>query len=426
MIAPPRSWDPRVLLAGVVVVALLARLALIAPRVGRPADDPDNYLPLARSLAQGRGFAINGRPTAYRPPLYPWLLAPLIGPGAEGDRFTPAIAGLHLALGAGTVLLTMTAAKRWGLSPGRVAAAGLLVALDPVLVVQSRSVMTETLAAFLLSAAVAAAASSAMRGAAASGLAFGLAALCRPSTLPAPILAALFAATTGPGSWRLRVIRGSALLGTVGLALAPWAIRNARVFGEPIATTTHGGYTLALANNAAYYRDVLDGPPGAVWSGPNQRAWFVAISRETDRMSEPDADRHLRDSALDLMRSRPGDFARAALARLARFWGLAPSGSVYGAGLRFASALWTAPFWLAAAAGLLRRETWRWPRASAPAIVMALTSVHLFYWTDLRMRAPIVPALAILAASGAFSAPKKNLEKSGIAPSCAVQTGGIG
>ncbi len=42
---------------------------------------------------------------------------------------------------------------------------------------------------------------------------------------------------------------------------------------EPIWTTTHGGYTLALANNRQYYADVLDGPPGAVWSGPNQAAW---------------------------------------------------------------------------------------------------------------------------------------------------------
>ena len=39
-------------------------------------DDPDNYLPLARSLAAGEGLSWSGRPTAYRPPLYPILLAP--------------------------------------------------------------------------------------------------------------------------------------------------------------------------------------------------------------------------------------------------------------------------------------------------------------------------------------------------------------
>ena len=49
--------------------------------------------------------------------------------------------------------------------------------------------------------------------------------------------------------------------------LAPWAVRNALVLGEPVWTTTHGGYTLALANNEVYYRDVLGGSPGQVWYG---------------------------------------------------------------------------------------------------------------------------------------------------------------
>ena len=39
--------------------------------------------------------------------------------------------------------------------------------------------------------------------------------------------------------------------------LLPWAVRNALVLAEPIITTTHGGYTLALANNEVYYRDIL-------------------------------------------------------------------------------------------------------------------------------------------------------------------------
>ena len=41
-------------------------------------DDPDNYLPMARSLASGDGFSFKGRPTAYRPPLYPLVLVPAI------------------------------------------------------------------------------------------------------------------------------------------------------------------------------------------------------------------------------------------------------------------------------------------------------------------------------------------------------------
>ena len=75
-------------------------------------DDPDNYLPLARSLAAGDGFVQRGRATAYRPPLYPLMLAPLVS--KTGEVSFPGIALLHLGLGAGTVWLTAKAAARFG------------------------------------------------------------------------------------------------------------------------------------------------------------------------------------------------------------------------------------------------------------------------------------------------------------------------
>ena len=184
--------------------------------------------------------------------------------------------------------------------------------------------------------------------------------------------------------------------------LAPWAVRNARVLGEPVWTTTHGGYTLALANNPAYYAEVLDGPAGAVWSGPNQRRWLEQITRETAGLTEPQADRLLRAAGLRMLAARPGTFARAALARLGRFWGVAPSGAVYPPALRAATALWTVPLWVAPGRrARCRRATWRWPRVVAPTIVLALTAVHAVYWTDLRMRAPLVPAIALIAAGPA-------------------------
>ena len=50
-------------------------------------------------------------------------------------------------------------------------------------------------------------------------------------------------------------MRGGLLALTIVLVLSPWMIRNLLVFGEPVWTTTHGGYTLALANNPVYYRE---------------------------------------------------------------------------------------------------------------------------------------------------------------------------
>lgn len=384
-------------LAAVVALGLAARLAVIAPRLGRPPDDPDNYLPLARTLAEGRGLLINGRPSAYRPPLYPLALAPIVG-ALDAGRVMLGVGALHLLLGASTIGLTFAAACRLGLGDVRALAAASIVALDPVLVVQARSVMTETLAATLAAAALAGLAAGSRRGALVGGLAFGLGGLCRPSTLAAAGLATAASLGFGPGTWRERLGRSALIAGATAAVLAPWAARNFWIFGEPVWTTTHGGYTLALANNPVYYAEVLDGPPGAVWSGENQFLWFDGVNRRMAGLPEPEVDRRLTREGLAMLRERPGAFARASLARLGRFWGLAPSGAVYPAWLRRATAAWTAPLWLALGWGLLRRDLWRWPDVSATAFVLALTTVHALFWTDLRMRAPIVPSIALIAA----------------------------
>lgn len=394
----------------VVILAVGLRLAVMLPQRARGPDDPDNYLPLARALAAGQGLAINGHPTAYRPPLYPLILAPLAA--GLGDRLAWGVFGLHLLLGAGTVLLTALAAQRWQLAPAAIVLAAVIVACDPVLVVHARSVMTETLAAFLLSAAllaVAEASGQSWRGGVLGGLAFGLAVLCRPSILPAAMLVALAAVVFRPGDWRDRLLRGGLMAAACWAVLVPWAWRNARIFGEPVWTTTHGGYTLALANNSVYYAEVVNGPPGAVWTGRNQRAWFDWVNRSMAGLSEPEADRALRRAAVQTALEQPGTFARAALARLGRFWALAPSAGVYPRWLRLATAAWTLPLWLALGLGACRRQTWRWPDVSAPMVVLALSAVHALFWTDVRMRAPIVPAIALIASQAATAGSRQFL-----------------
>lgn len=322
---------------------------------------------------------------------------------------------MHLALGLGTVGLTFATARRWGLSPAVGLVAAAIVACDPVLIVQGREVMTETLAAFLLTATLAALAGPPNQGAVLGGLGFGLSALCRPSTLPASALTALVLLVRGPGSWRARLGRALVLLVMTALPMAPWAWRNANRFGEAVWTTTHGGYTLALANNPVYYDEVLHGPPGTVWSGANQNAWWQANNLANGGLSEPNADRALRADALRTIAARPGDFARASLARLGRFWALAPSSAVYPRGIRLAVAAWTLPFWLALGLGLVQGDLWRWPKVTAPTVVIALSIVHAVFWTDMRMRAPIVPALALIASGalrvrGAKPDPQRNLD----------------
>ena len=260
--------------------------------------------------------------------------------------------------------------------------------------------MTETLAATLLALSFWGLTLPGKRGAGCGGVGFGLAALCRPSLLPAALLTALLGLGLGRTDLFNRVQRSAILLSASFLVLLPWAVRNAQVLGTPVWTTTHGGYTLALANNPAYYADVLNGPPGAVWSGPNQEAWIRAINAATAGMNEPESDRLLRTQAIAFARQHPADFIRATRARLGRFWGVMPSSSLYPARLRWATAAWTAPIWALVAISLLNPMTWHWPHQAAVASILTLTAVHSVYWTDLRMRAPLVPAFAVLAGVG--------------------------
>ncbi len=386
------------------IAGMAARLAVAAPRLSAPPEDPDNYLPLARALAGGEGFAFNGRPTAYRPPLYPIVLAPLTAWLGAGARLTWAVAVLHLALGSATILFTALAARRLGLGSPRALAAAGIVAFDPVLVVQSRAVMTETMAAALLAPALWAISKNSLRGTVASGCAFGLLVLCRPSMLAALFTCLAAAFLCKPGSLRTRSLRGIALVIPVLAVLAPWALRNARAVGAPVWATTHGGYTLYLANNPVYYKDVLNGPAGAVWTGADQAAWFKRVNRDAANLPEPVADRLFAREAVRFIAANPADFARASLERLKRFWAVAPAEAVYPAPLRIATALWTVPFWLAVLLGATRPNARRWPLSAATAAVVGLTLVHAVFWTDLRMRAPIVPALALLASNAQLSA----------------------
>jgi 4-amino-4-deoxy-L-arabinose transferase-like glycosyltransferase len=392
LVGPNRSRDYT--LWAIILLAVALR-AVVMVRGGNLFEDPDNYLPLAQSIAAGEGFQLNGRPTAYRPPLYPIMLAPLVSLGSEPAMLL--ITALHLGLGAGTVWMTALAAKGSGLSPARAGLAALLVACDPVLVWQSRTVMTETPAAFLTALSLAMLCLQGWRGPMLGGAGLGLCALCRPSSLPGALLIAAAAVLVKPGESRARLARGGLLVLGLFLVISPWIIRNQVVFGEPVWMTTHGGYTLALANNPVYYHDILNGPPGRVWTGADQWSWWRSVHAATDGMSEPQSDRFLRQQVWSLVRERPRDFTRAMLDRLGHFWSVIPAASVYAASVRIAVMAWTIPFWILLVLGLFDPGLWGWPRIAAPLAAIGLTIIHLFFWTDLRMRAPIVPALALIA-----------------------------
>ena len=108
--------------------------------------------------------------------------------------------------------------------------------------------------------------------------------------------------------------------------LSPWAIRNQIQFGRPIVTTTHGGYTLLLANNPEFYEWLRHGGWGSVWQADQFNSdWFWSRPRDNwGRSSELKDDSQAYDEAWQTIRSQPGTFLYACAVRIGRFWSPLP------------------------------------------------------------------------------------------------------
>jgi hypothetical protein len=434
-------------------------------------------------------------PTAYRPPLYPMLLTGCVACGEYGRV---AVGVLHVLLGVATVGMVFALGRRWGLGCRGAAVAALLVACDPILLSWSAQVMTETLATFLTTAGLLALTRTEQRrhestiagsqrlaecagvcgespgavgsrllgsslfrgsvvGQALAGIVLGLAALCRPAFL-------LWTFAAGVVLWRQHFVRririntnsrGPTARGRIAhaiafpwafclgviLVLTPWAIRNQIQFGRPIITTTHGGYTLLLANNPAFYDWLRTGAWGSVWQADQFNADWDA-RRPADELQ---ADRQAYAEAIETIRSEKSTFFHACLVRIGRFWSPLPHQLTTDETplrrlSRYAVALWYLAEFALVLLGMWRlavqrgegrgergekedeggerkreggrvlRVALRLPPSALPLspspwlwgflLVACLLASHTVYWTDMRMRAPIMPVVALVAAAG--------------------------
>lgn len=395
---------------GLIVITLLVRGGVLLFAPGALVADPDGYRGLAEHLLERGSLGHAGVPTAYRPPLYPLLLTVAV---AMGDSSRAAIGLLHLVLGVATVSIVWHLGRRLGLGDYALLAA-LLVACDPILLGQSTLVMSETLATFLAVVSLFALTAAAERPSAvrviAAGACLGLAALCRPTFLVwAAAAGVVLPALADSRPARLRVLASFA----AGLAavLAPWAVRNQVQFGRPILATTHGGYTLLLGNNPSFYDYVGRGAWGSVWNAHVFIEDWAERLRRREPADELESDRMAYAEAWQNIRSRPAAFCRACLVRVGRFWAPLPhqaTGAVArGQAVRYAVGFWYIVELALAAVGAAaifrgfagRRSghtVWIWGLL----LVLSFTAVHTVYWTNMRMRAPLMPVVALAAAVG--------------------------
>lgn len=401
-----------------ILLAVLVRGGALVAWYDRLSADPDAYAQVAQALVERGEFAVRDeqgqwRITAYRPPLYPYLLACLGGPTSPHFELRVAIAqGL---LGVLTVIATWFVARQWGLAPWQAALAAGLVAIDPILLRQSAEVMTETLATALAVAALWALtwlnqAPNRVWRAATCGALLGLCVLCRPTFLPFAGLVGLVLLVRG------MAMRGGArvapwlYLAALALVLSPWGVRNYLAFGKPIVTTTHGGQTVFRGNNPAYFAHLRNAPWGSVWNAhefDQQLAPMQAVKVADPRRLEIAQDQWAYQQAWRAIAAEPGIFVWASATRLGRLFGMLPAKVEknepprkrtlrYAVGVFYLCTLLLAVFGARGLRRQLLQPPWLW----SVLLIVAFAIVHTIYWTDMRMRAPLVPVLALLAAAG--------------------------
>jgi 4-amino-4-deoxy-L-arabinose transferase-like glycosyltransferase len=396
----------------VFLIALAFRLTIQILTLPSLLADRDAYRRLAQTLYATGTFGVldpQGNPvaTAYRPPLYPWLLSWL--QGFDSDLLPIAI--LHAILGACSVTLTYRIALRLGLNGLQSLAASALVLFDPILLRQSTLVMTETLATFLglfawwLALFLDRNSKRGIAIGAAIGLAIGatlgIACLCRPTALAWALL-------WGCSELRRNPLRASCLLLGCLLVLLPWWKRNQSEIGQGLWATTHGGYTLLLANNPILYEH-WETSWSRQWDDDRFHAWWHAKRLEENVRAvtdEPASDALANALGWQSIRANPVLFFKACAIREGWMWAWWPAEHQAHWIVRVAIGIWYAITTTAGFVGLIRLlgRAGSEPKFACwlPALTLAasLCLVHAVYWSNMRMRAPIIPVISLLAVYG--------------------------
>lgn len=462
---PPSHAGTWIALA-LAIFAITLRIGVIVQSPDRLNQDVDGYLAIAETLYESGTYGYSaGNPTAFRPPLYPTLISRLLYEGRAALNIVCSLLTIAIVLATVPAVRTgwpnltdfspeATRTKLTGLSSASsrerrmMWATALFCVCSPLAVLYVGYSMTETLCATLLAVAlveitqlarpnprailfIGAPAAQRRRtwSAILLGASLGLASLTRPSCFAVAAVWLAWLAWTGrtnrsveadavraldpqndsglvpdsSGIWassmRLPTIAFIALL----VVVSPWVIRNTAVFGRPILTTTHGGYTILLGNNEAFYDEVVNAPWGTTWTEGQQR-WANQLNAQMDQVGledEVSRDAWQKRRAWETILNRPNDFAKAVLLRFTRFWNVVPQSDQVPKPVWLLVGAFYSIAWFLAVIGIF--VSWREKIvAFAPAafLPLAFMGVHLLYWSNARMRLPVEPAVFLFSSVG--------------------------
>lgn len=310
---------------GMLSFAVSAVIILESPNYSPRVDSAD-YANIAQAIAHGEGIgrvypSANGRralvvPESFRAPLYPIVLSPAFVVG--GLRLARLVTAV---LGAVAVMLLFAVVRElWGTRAALLA--GLFAAVYPPLVISTVGLFTEPL--FLALELVVLFGllrfQHRRRGLpwpVAIGVAAGLASMTRPDGLLL-IPLSIMGVWLGAADRRAALRTAGVTLVAAALAMAPWTIRNAVVFGHFIPSTTEPGYSLiAVLNDHA--RAIGGDSDVSVWPAEIARAGGISERQEAQpavyaRLDSATIGDRLTSRALRYAVAHPG-YAVSAVAR---------------------------------------------------------------------------------------------------------------
>ncbi len=415
------------------IAALLLVAGALVVRIAYVDATPDyvlrhdarDYDVHARSIAEGQGFSKKlayDRPTAFRPPAYPYFLGGVYRvfgvDRAQAPRRLRVARIAQAFVGTAVVALVgVLAAQLWGSIVALVALA--LAAVYVPLITVGGAVMSEPLFDLFMLASLAAAIAHRRslhryRYALLAGVLAGLATLTRANAMI--LLVPLAIAVWDVRPWRSRAAIGPPLVLVVAalLTIAPWTVRNAVELHAFVPVSTQFGSALAGTYNDAARADSQN---PAAWQGLKHVPDYAYLFRRVSKIPEPELERELRAASLRYIRAHPFYVAKVGWWNTRRMLDLA--------GLRRSRATaatltidhkWAdrglVCFWIVVAlalAGGLAGAARRTPAFvwAVPAL-MFLSVVFLVVETP-RYRTPIDPFLILLAAAALVRAAQRML-----------------
>ena len=266
--------------------------------------DEKSYVALARNLVEHQAYTLDGaRPTAYRPPGYPLLLASVAyaGGGILAFRILN-----QVAFCAGIFLLFRIVRKQGNKAAGFPAVA--LSLCYPVLFYTAGTLYPQTVAALLFLSTIAVYFNPAglnFKRAAFIGILSGLLILTAPTFLF--FLAFLCA-------WKLFEKRKRAFMPVAvvvlfsGLTLTPWTVRNYRALDSIVFVSTNSGVNLLLGNSENTTAN----------AGVNVD--ISSYRQHTGEMSETERNRHYAREAIGYVLSHPARSAKLYLLKFLNYF----------------------------------------------------------------------------------------------------------